>query len=102
MGGFFFIGPTHNIMSCMSNPICRCMGFRGKIDIATENLLVNKVDKILIINELSPDLINEMKKYHIGSNMNYTVCERTPAITTKDYYTKKLGDLVAEREKLFL
>lgn len=101
MGGFFFMGPTYNIISCTSYPMCRCMGFNGKIDITTENFLVNKVNKVLIMDELPSDLIYKLKKCHIGNNMHYTVSEHTPAITSKDYYNQKLDNLVTEREKLF-
>jgi hypothetical protein len=72
MGGFRLIGPTHTIRS--TSPIlCRCLGYRGKIDQNVQNFLINKDTYVLDLSELPTDLRDRMQLEHLPTDMSYAI-----------------------------
>lgn len=72
MGGFYLKGPTHTIRST-APVLCRCTGYSGSIDQQLQNFLINKVDRVLDLDELPESLKNTMKKHHLPDDMSYSI-----------------------------
>jgi|WetSurMetagenome_2_1015567.scaffolds.fasta_scaffold1616194_1 hypothetical protein len=72
MGGFYLRGPTHSIVNTCPNR-CRCRGYHGVIDQTIQDFLIRKVDRILNLEDLPPNMRDEMVQSHLPDDMHYKV-----------------------------
>ena len=78
MGGFTLVG-SHYVFENLPNKVkCRCVGYNGMIDEKVEQMLLNKQDKTLQLEDLPDDLLASMEIFHLGDEMRYSVKRRVP------------------------
>lgn len=100
MGGFYLRGPTKVFMNKPNTTKrhCRCMGFHGDIDRKTEQMLLEKQDNILVLDELPECLRSKMEKAHLGPNLEYEIRDPLPPLPSSyDAMQDKLEALKRER-----
>lgn len=103
MGGFYLKGPLKCFMNKPNTTgrHCRCMGFSGDIDAATEKMLLNKPHKVLVMEELPKSLRSQMEKAHLGPILEYEVRDPPPPLPSAyDSMQTKIEALKRERDML--
>lgn len=102
MGGFILKGPSKCFVNKQqSGRSCRCIGFNGEIDIQTEQLLLHKEDRVLVMAELPGCLREKLEKAHLGPTLEYYITDPpSPLPSAYDSMQYKLDSLKRERARL--
>lgn len=77
MGGFTLVGDNY-VISSTARVECRCTGFHGRIPKDVQDMLVQKHEYILNLQELPKDLREKMEYCHLPTDMRYTARKISP------------------------